>query len=51
MIRVVLAEDQKLLLGAIGALLELEPDIEIVGRTRRRRRGARHDRVERDPMS
>ena len=32
MIRVVLAEDQKLLLGAIGALLELEPDIEIVGR-------------------
>jgi len=32
MIRIVLAEDQKLLLGAIGALLDLDDDIEIVGR-------------------
>jgi len=31
-IRIVLAEDQKLLLGAIGALLDLDDDIEIVGR-------------------
>ena len=32
MIRIVLAEDQKLLLGAIGALLDLDDDIEVVGR-------------------
>lgn len=32
MIRIVLAEDQKLLLGAIGSLLELDDDIEVVGR-------------------
>lgn len=32
MIRIVLAEDQKLLLGAIGALLEMDDDIEVVGR-------------------
>ena len=32
MIRVLLAEDQTLLLGALGALLNLESDIEVVGR-------------------
>jgi two-component system response regulator DesR len=31
MIRVVLAEDQSLVLGAIAALLELEGDIEVIG--------------------
>ena len=34
MIRLLLAEDQTLLLGALGALLELEPDLEIVGKAR-----------------
>jgi len=32
MIRILLAEDQKLLLGAIGQLLDLEHDLEVVGR-------------------
>ena len=32
MIRVVIAEDQKMLLGALAALLELENDIEVAGR-------------------
>lgn len=32
MIRLFLAEDQKLLLGALGALLDLEDDLQIVGR-------------------
>ena len=32
MIRIVLAEDQKLLLGAIGQLLDLEDDLAVVGR-------------------
>ncbi|UJF33556.1 response regulator transcription factor [Paenibacillus hexagrammi] len=32
MIRVVIAEDQKMLLGALSALLELEGDITVVGR-------------------
>mgnify|MGYP001157631733 FL=1 len=32
MIRVVIAEDQKMLLGALAALLELEGDIEVAGR-------------------
>ena len=32
MIRVVIAEDQKMLLGALAALLELEDDILVVGR-------------------
>ncbi|HEX2641770.1 MAG TPA: response regulator transcription factor [Thermoanaerobaculia bacterium] len=34
MIRVLLAEDQTLVLGALAALLELEPDIEVAGRAR-----------------
>ena len=34
MIRVLIAEDQALVLGALAALLELEPDIEVVGRAR-----------------
>jgi two-component system response regulator DesR len=33
-IRVLLAEDQGLVLGALAALLELEPDIEVVARAR-----------------
>ena len=32
MIRVLIAEDQALVLGALAALLEIEPDIEVVGR-------------------
>jgi two-component system response regulator DesR len=32
MIRIVLAEDQNLLLGALGSLLDLEADFEVVGR-------------------
>lgn len=32
MIRIVLAEDQNLLLGALGSLLDLEEDIEVVGK-------------------
>ncbi|PYI53144.1 response regulator transcription factor [Paenibacillus flagellatus] len=33
MIRIVIAEDQKMLLGALAALLELEEDMTVVGRT------------------
>ena len=32
MIRLVLAEDQNLLLGALGSLLDMEEDIEVVGK-------------------
>ena len=32
MIRVVLAEDQRMLLGALGSLLDLEEDMEVVGK-------------------
>ncbi|MFC4402144.1 response regulator [Gracilibacillus xinjiangensis] len=32
MIRIVLAEDQQLLLGALGSLLDLEEDMEVVGK-------------------
>jgi two-component system response regulator DesR len=34
MIRVVIAEDQAMVLGALAALLEIERDIEVVGRAR-----------------
>lgn len=34
MIQVLIAEDQGMVLGALAALLELEPDIEVVGRAR-----------------
>jgi two-component system response regulator DesR len=34
LIRVLLAEDQSMVLGALAALLELEDDIEVVGRAR-----------------
>ncbi|HEY9422770.1 MAG TPA: response regulator transcription factor [Thermoanaerobaculia bacterium] len=34
MIRVLIAEDQGMVLGALAALLELEPDIEVVGKAR-----------------
>ncbi|HEY0513219.1 MAG TPA: response regulator transcription factor [Thermoanaerobaculia bacterium] len=34
MIRVLIAEDQGMVLGALAALIELEPDIEVVGRAR-----------------
>ncbi|HZG58265.1 response regulator transcription factor [Paenibacillus sp.] len=32
MIRIVIAEDQRMMLGALAALLDLEPDMEVVGR-------------------
>ncbi len=31
MIRIVIAEDQRLLLGALASLLDLEDDLEVVG--------------------
>lgn len=31
MIQIVIAEDQRMLLGALGALLDLEEDMEVVG--------------------
>ena len=34
MIRVVIAEDQSMILGALAALLDIEPDIEVVGQAR-----------------
>ncbi|MDL4841209.1 response regulator transcription factor [Aquibacillus rhizosphaerae] len=34
MIRIVLAEDQRLLLGALGSLLDLEDDMQVVGKAR-----------------
>ena len=34
MIRVVIAEDQTMVLGALAALLEIESDLEVVGRAR-----------------
>ncbi|WP_226036832.1 response regulator [Aquibacillus saliphilus] len=34
MIRIVLAEDQRLLLGALGSLLDLEEDMDVVGKAR-----------------
>lgn len=34
MIRVLIAEDQGMVLGALAALLDFEPDIEVVGRAR-----------------
>jgi len=34
MIRVVIAEDQAMVLGALSALLEIESDIEVIGRAR-----------------
>ena len=33
-IRVLIAEDQGMVLGALAALLEIEPDIEVVARAR-----------------
>ncbi|WP_106495853.1 response regulator transcription factor [Lentibacillus sp. Marseille-P4043] len=34
MIRIVIAEDQRMLLGALGSLLDLEEDMEIIGKAR-----------------
>lgn len=34
MIRIVIAEDQRLLLGALGSLLDLEDDLEVVGKAK-----------------
>ncbi|WP_017729116.1 response regulator transcription factor [Halalkalibacterium ligniniphilum] len=34
MIRIVIAEDQRMLLGALGALLDLEEDMEVVGKAK-----------------
>ena len=32
MIRIVIAEDQRMMLGALGSLLNLEEDMEVVGK-------------------
>ena len=32
MIRIVIAEDQQMMLGALGSLLNLEEDLEVVGK-------------------
>ena len=32
MIRIVIAEDQRMMLGALGSLLDLEDDLEVVGK-------------------
>lgn len=34
MIRIVIAEDQRMLLGALGSLLDLEEDMEVIGKAR-----------------
>jgi two-component system response regulator DesR len=34
LIRVLIAEDQGMVLGALAALLEMEPDVEVIGRAR-----------------
>ncbi|QDI91250.1 response regulator transcription factor [Salicibibacter halophilus] len=34
MIRIIIAEDQQMLLGALGSLLDLEEDMEVVGKAR-----------------
>ncbi|RYG72356.1 response regulator transcription factor [Lentibacillus lipolyticus] len=34
MIRIVIAEDQRMLLGALGSLIDLEEDMEVVGKAR-----------------
>ncbi|AXF56055.1 response regulator transcription factor [Salicibibacter kimchii] len=34
MIRIIIAEDQQMLLGALGSLLDLEDDMEVVGKAR-----------------
>ncbi len=34
MIRIVIAEDQEMLLGVIGSFLNLEEDIEVIGQAR-----------------
>lgn len=34
MIRIVIAEDQRMMLGALGSLLDLEEDLEVVGQAR-----------------
>ena len=34
MIRIVIAEDQQMMLGALGSLLNLEEDMEVVGKSR-----------------
>ena len=33
MIRIVIAEDQQMMLGALGSLLNLEEDMEVVGKS------------------
>ncbi|MBD0321147.1 MAG: response regulator, partial [Gemmatimonadetes bacterium] len=45
MIRVVIAEDQSMVLGALAALLEIESDIQVVGRAQNGREAL--DEVER----
>lgn len=41
MIRIIIAEDQRMLRGALGALLDLEDDIEVIGASCERGRGVK----------
>ncbi|GAE27294.1 putative two-component system response regulator [Halalkalibacter wakoensis JCM 9140] len=38
MIRIVVAEDQRMLLGALSSLLDLEEDMEVVGKAKNGRK-------------
>lgn len=40
MIRLFIAEDQRMLLGALGSLLDLEEDMTVIGQSIERGRGA-----------
>ena len=48
-IRLLLADDQALVRGALSALLNLEPDLEVVVRGRHRRRGGAPPSLEHQP--
>ncbi len=45
-IRVVIAEDQAMVLGALAALLEMEGDIKVIAQVAQRARGVRRGELE-----